>query len=222
MKLIFTLIGFFGASISTQAQQISTREISSNIRFNKQIEEFNNGTEKIRYADIKGIPYYYPEFINAKIGDTKTSAPIRYNSFLDTIELINNEDVYQLPKEESNPSFTLETTKEKLVYVKTEDLYSGYFFELNEGKFRILKKIITKYQAATPPPNPMIAGNPAIFMPQKPIYFIKGENIFIKINNSKELAEKFPDKKISEFISKNKIKLSREADLIQLGNFLNQ
>ena len=54
------------------------------------------------------------------------------------------------------------------------------------------------------------------------IYFIKGENIFIKINNSKELAEKFPDKKISEFISKNKIKLSREADLIQLGNFLNQ
>ena len=53
-------------------------------------------------------------------------------------------------------------------------------------------------------------------------YFIKAENIFLKINNSKELAEKFPEKKISEFISKNKIKLSREADLIQLGNFLNQ
>jgi hypothetical protein len=222
MKVFFSFIGLFGALIFTQAQQISTREISSTIRFNNQIEEFNNGTEKIKYSDIKGIPYYYPQFINAKIGDTKTSAPIRYNSFLDTIEIVNKEDVYQLPKEESNPSFTFETTKEKLVYVKTEDIYSGYFFELNEGKFRILKKIITKYQPATASPNPMIPGNPAIFMPQKPIYFIKGENSFIKINNSKELAENFPEKRISEFISKNSIKLSREADLIKLGNFLNQ
>lgn len=222
MRIFFSFITLVGALISIQAQQISTREISSNIRFNKQIDEFNNGTEKIKYADIKGIPYYKPQFINAKIGETGTSAPIRYNSFLDTVEIVNKEDVYQLPKDESNPSFTFETTKEKLVFVKTEDIYSGYFFELNEGKYRVLKKVITKYQPATPSSNPIIAGIPAIFIPQKPIYFIKGENSFIKINNSRELAENFPEKKISEFISKNNIKLSREADLIKLGNFLNQ
>lgn len=208
-----------------QAQQISLGEISRNARFNQQIDEFNNGKSKIKYSDIKGIPYYYPQFVDAKIGDTSATVPVRYNIFLDTIEVVEKEDVYQLPKDEPTPAFTFETTKEKLVFVKTDDFYSGYFFELTEGKYRILKKVSTKYQPATPAPNTLIAGSPAQFIPQKPIYFIQTGNRFIKIPKStKELAAELPEKakELKDFVDKNKIKLNREEDLIKLGNFLNQ
>ena len=115
MKTIFIALFSLFAGLFLQAQQVSLGEISRTARFGQLIDEVNNGATKINYSDIKGIPYYYPEFINAKIGETSTSAPIRYNSFLDTIEIVNNEDVYQLPKDGSNPYFTFLTTKEKLV-----------------------------------------------------------------------------------------------------------
>jgi len=221
LSLTFVLI----SGILLQAQQVSLNEISRKARFDKQIEELNNGASKINYSDIQGIPYYYPEFIPAKVGETTNIVPMRYNSFLDTVEVVEKEDVYQISKNETSPTFTFETTKEKLVFVKTNDLYSGYFFELTGGKFKILKKVITKYFEAIAAPNPMIAGTAARFDTQKPIYFIQFENTFIKIPKSiKELAGKFPAQvaSINDFANKNKIKLNREEDLIKLGNFLNQ
>ena len=109
---------------------------------------------------------------------------MRYNIFLDTIEVSEKVTVYELPKDEPTPSFTFTTTKEKLVFVRTNDIYSGHFFELNSGKYRILKKVVAKYTAATPAPNSLIAGTPAQFSAQKPIYFIHFENSFIKIPKS--------------------------------------
>ena len=205
-----------------RAQQISLGEINRNLRFEKELDKFNNGPEKIKYSDIKGIPYYYPQFLKAKVGETSTTALIRYNSFLDTVELVDKVNVYQLPKDESSPNFTFEGTKEKLIFVKTEDLYSGYFFEISDGKYRILKKVVTIYIKEVPAPNSMIAATPAVFRPQKPMYFIKTENKFFKITNSKDLAKYFAEKEVEKFISKNKIKLNREEDLIKLGTFLNQ
>lgn len=219
---LFSIVMTFGLA---QAQQISLREISSNIKFNQQIDEFNNGKDKIKYADIQGIPYYNSKFIDAKVGETSGTIPIRYNVFLDTVEVSEKGTVYELPKDEPTPSFTFTTTKEKLVFVNTNDIYSGYFFELNDGKYRILKKVVAKYIPATPAPNSLIAGTPAQFSLQKPMYFIHFENSFIKIpKNSKELAAEMPHKakEIKEFIDKNKIKLSKEEDLVKLGNFLNQ
>ena len=71
----------------------------------------------------------------------------------------------------------------------------------------------------------MIAGTPAQFSLQKPLYFIQFENSFIKIPKSgKELAAEMPHKgkEIKEFVDKYKIKLNREEDLVKLANFLNQ
>ena len=225
MKITISILSLIFIGTTTQAQQISLSEISSNIRFNKQINEFNSGTAKIKYSDIQGIPYYYAQFVNAKVGDNESTIPVRYNIFLDTIELVEKENVYELPKDEPTPDFTFTTTKEKLVFVKTNDIYSGHFFELTGGKNRILKKVITKYQPATPAPNSLIAGTPAQFILQRPLYFIETENNVIPVpKNSKELAALFPDraKEINEFVKTNKIKINREDDLIKLGNFLNK
>ena len=225
MKILLTLLPLFFAGVFSQAQQISLGEIARNARFDKQIDEFNNGQTKIKYSDINGIPYYYPQFTTVKVGEGTGTISLRYNIFLDTIEVVEKEDVYELSKEEPTPDFTFLSTKEKLVYVKTNDQYSGYFFELAPGKLRILKKVSTKYQPATPAPNSLISGTPAMFIFQKPIYFIQAENRLIKIpKNTKELAAEFPAqaKEIKDFIDQQKIKLSREEDLIKLVQFLNK
>ena len=53
MKSIISILSIVLTVSLAQAQQISLREISSNIKFNQQIDEFNNGKEKIKYADIQ-------------------------------------------------------------------------------------------------------------------------------------------------------------------------
>lgn len=209
----------------TYAQQVSLGEISRLVRFTKTIDEVNNGKTKLKYSDIQGIPYYYDNFANARVGDTSSIIPIRYNSFLDTIEVLDKTDVYEIPKEESYPKFTFEKTNEKLVLVNTHNEFSGYFFEMTSGKNRILKKVTTKFHDAIPAPNSLIPGTSARFEIQKPIYFIETENGYIRVpKNSKDLLAIFPDKKgpLSDFLKNNKIKLNNEADLIKLGIFFNQ
>ena len=226
MKSIISLLSILITANFVQAQQqMSLREISSNIRFDKLIDEFNNGKDKIKYADIQGIPYYYAKFIDANVDKTSGTIPIRYNIFLDTIEVMDKQTVYEIPKDEPTPAFTFTTTKEKLVFVNTNDIYAGHFFELTAGKYRILKKVQTKYIAAIPSTNPLIAGTSAQFILDKPLYFIQSEDGFTKIpKNAKELATAMPNKgqEILDFVNKNKIKLNREEDLIKLGTFLNQ
>lgn len=214
------------AGVFSQAQRhINVSEAARIAHFNKVIDEINNGKEKIKYSDIQGIPYYTANFVPAKAGDTPNTVSIRYNTFLDTIEILNGTDVYEIPKEESYPKFTFEGTKEKLVLVNTHNELAGYFFELAGGKNRLLKKITTKFYEAVPAPNSLITGTPARFETQKPMYFIQTEDGFIKIpKNNKDLLVSFSNKKdvVESFMKSNKTKLTKEADLIKLVNFLNQ
>ena len=224
MKTILISILLLISSNFLQAQQVTLSEIARQSKFTKIIDEINNGKQKIKYSDIQGIPYYSKDFLKGRVGDTSSTVPIRYNTFLDTIEILVNSDVYEIPKEDSYPKFTIEKTNERLVLVNTYDDYAGYFFELTSGKNRILKKIITHFRDAVPAPNSLIAGTPARFETLKPIYFIKTEDSLIKIpKNTKDLPALFPEKKdeISAFLKSNTIKTNNEADLIKLANFFN-
>lgn len=224
MKTIFTIFSLVAVSAMLDAQQISVSQIARDARWSKQIDEVNNGKQKIKYSDIQGVPYYNMDFLPARVGDTSASVPIRYNSFLDTVEILVNADVFEIPREESYPKFTYEKTGEKLVLVNTHDELAGYFFELAGGKNRLLKKVTTKFHDAVPAPNSMIPGTSARFELLKPAYFIKTEDAMIRIpKNAKDLLISFPGREteLADFIKKNKIKLTSEPDLIKLNNFLN-
>jgi len=224
MKIFYGLILIAISAISLQAQQISLGEISRLAKFNKLIDEVNNGTQKIKYSEIEGIPYSNINFVRAKVGESTTWVPIRYNSFLDTVEILVNTDVFEIPRAEAPPRFTFEKTNEKLVVVHSQDEYAGYFFEIADGKNRILKKIITKFYDASPAPNSLIPGTPARFETQKPLYFIKTESGLIKIpKTNKDMLVYFPEKKneLNSFLKTTKIKLNHEPDLVKLAEFLN-
>lgn len=225
MKIIYSLILLATINITLNAQLSIVTDAARVARFNKMIDEVNNGKTKIKYSDISGIPYYSAGFLRAKVGDTPSYVPIRYNTFLDAIEIMADNTVYEIPREESYPKFTFEGTKEKLILVNSGDEYAGYFFEIEAGKNKLLKKIVTKYFDPIPSNNPMITGSPARFETLKPLYFIKTETGLVKIpKNAKDLAASFPDKKdaVNDFIKTNKTKMNNEADLIKLTQFLNK
>ncbi|MBO6200047.1 MAG: hypothetical protein J6N74_00315 [Chryseobacterium sp.] len=225
MKTIFIAAGLFFGITSLKAQQI---DLNRNANFNKSMDEISNGQKKIKYSDIQGTPYYYVNFIPARVGDTSGIIPIRYNPFLDTIEIMDNNsgNVYELPKEEAYPKFTFQNTNERLVLVNTNNEYSGYFFELVGGKNRLLKKISTKFKDEIPAPNSLVSAIPAKFEVQKPIYFIKTDEKVVKATKkADDLLNALPaDKKeaTKDFIKTNKIKLNEELDLIKLVTFLNK
>jgi len=225
MKKLIITASIFLSGIYLQAQQI---DLARNAQFTKSMDEINNGPKKIKYSDIQGTPYYYPNFIPAKLGDTSGTIPIRYSPFLDSVEIMDNKtgNVYVIPEEEAYPKFTFETTKEKLVLVNTNNEYSGYFFEIVGGKNRLLKKVITKFKDETPPPNTLVPGIPAKFEVQKPIYFIKSDEGLVKVSKkTDDLLNALPaDKKdaAKDFIKTNKIKLNEELDLVKLVTFLNK
>lgn len=225
MKIIYSIVLLAISTISLNAQHATIGDATRVSNFNKMVDEVNNGKTKIKYSDINGIPYYSAGFVRAKVGDTSSFVPIRYNTFLDAVEIMADNTVYEIPREESYPKFTFEETKEKLVLVNSGDEYAGYFFEIVNGKNRLLKKITTKYYDAVPSNNPMLSSTPARFETLKPIYFIKTATGLVKIpKNAKDVANSFPDQKdaVNEFIKSNKIKVSSEADLIKLVQFLNK
>lgn len=229
MKTIITSVSLLFVGFFTSAQQhISLGEAARTARFNKIIDEVNNGPKKLKYADIQGSPYYYANFVSARVGDTSGIIPIRYSPFLDSVEILdsNSGNVYEIPKEEAYPKFTFQTTNEKLVLVNTNNEYSGYFFELVAGKNRLLKKISTKFKDEVPAPNTLVSAIPPKFEVQRPIYFIKSDDYVIKLTKKvDDLIKNLPaDKKdaTKDFIKANKIKLNDELDLIKLVNFLNK
>ncbi len=229
MKTIIITASFLLFGTISYAQQNSNfNDIARTAHFNKTIDEINDGPKKLKYSDIQGSPYYFANFVPAKVGDTSGIIPVRYNPFLDTVEILDNNtgNVYELPKEEAYPKFTFETTHEKLVLVNTNNEYSGYFFELVGGKNRLLKKVITKFKPEIPAPNSLLPSTPAKFEKLKPIYFIKTEDNTIKITKkADDLLNALPaDKKdsVKDFIKTNKIKLTEELDLIKLVTFLNK
>jgi len=224
MKKIFITAAVLFMSISVYSQSISQSLFEVN-RFNKFIDEVNNGQKKLKYSDIQGSPYYHKNFEPAKLADNPEIINIRYNTLLDSVEFLNGTDVYELPRSNSFPKFTLLTTNEKLVFLNTGTDYAGYFFELVSGKNRLLKKVRVKFDPEIPAPNTMISGTPARFAPIDPVYFIQTGNQDIQVpKKTEELLVYFTDNKdaVANFIKSNKIKLMKEADLIKLVQFLNQ
>lgn len=220
------LVTAFALLLSTSAySQSMFQKLMETNRFNKFIDEVNNGPKKLKYSDIQGSPYYYKSFAPAKLADNPEIINIRYNTLLDSVELLNGTDVYELPRSSNFPKFTFTTTNEVLVRVDTGNDFSGYFFELVNGKNRLLKKVKVRFDPEVPAPNTLISGTPARFAPLDPVYFIQTGNQDIQVpKKTEELLVNFTDNKdaVVSFIKSNKIKLNKEADLIKLVQFLNQ
>jgi len=230
MKKILITAVIVPVSILFHAQQNTSREsYFRDVRFNQDMEKTKNGEKKLGYVDIEGSPYYNPNFLPAKFGNSSEIHPIRYDCVADTVEFLNGNDIYKIPKEnirkDSDLSkFTFEESHETLILVDTYNEFSGYYFLITNGKNQLLKKATIEFHPEVPAPNHLIKAIPARFEKPKTTYFIKTENDFIKIpKTNEEFLNHFSENKdkINDFLKKNKIKLKKESDLIKLASFLN-
>lgn len=226
MKSIIITASLLISSISLQAQQISVTEYARNAKFNRTIDEINNGKATLKYSDIQGNPFYKSGFSNAKVGDTENILSVRYNLYKDSFEVLNNSDIYSIPKDNAFSKFVFISSNEKFILSNDDEGMSGYFLVVAEGRNKLLKKLSVKYSPEIPAPNTLISGTPARFESQKPVYYIKNEDQIIKLTKkTDDLINALPvDKKdaVKDFIKANKIKLNEELDLIKLVNFLNK
>lgn len=223
MKTSLIVIGIFLGGAFINAQQI---DFARNTQFVKSMDEINSGKAVLKYSDIQGNAFYKSGFNNAKIGETSTILPVRYNMFKDSFEILNDNDVYAVPKDNTFSTFTFISSNEKFILGKDDEGFAGYFLVLSEGKHKLLKKIFVKFYPEVPAQSSMVPGTPAKFEKQKPIYFIKTDDKIVKLTKkSDDFFNALPEQKkneVKEFIKSNKIKMTEELDLIKLVNFLNK
>lgn len=218
--LTIALILITGVTINAQANFFN-----EGYRWNKFIDRVNSAKgEKLNYADIEGNAYFAKIFLNADISNATTQIKARYNTYTDTVELRNEDDIFELPKSQKYGRISFLNPNAILVYVTTGNIPIGYYFELATGKYTLLKKLKAEFREGSPAINSFTPAVAPKFENLNPVYYIKSDEAVITLGkNSKELIAAMPDKKeaINDFVKTNKIKFNQDLDLIRLVNFLN-
>ncbi|MEH6537160.1 MAG: hypothetical protein V7719_12250 [Psychroserpens sp.] len=181
---------------------------------------------------IKGTPYIVNEFMPGKISIDKESKiySLRYNAFNDVIEVQkSNGDLNALNINLTDVTVTF--TKDNKSYSAynyidpvTNNSMKGYFVVVSDEAKPLLVKeriIFTEKQQAK---NSYGKTKPAQYKRKGDLYFSLNDNgvAIVLSSNKKDLAKAFPkhSKDILSFIKANKIKTSKQADLVKLLNYI--
>ncbi len=182
-------------------------------------------------ANIIGTPYYDEEFNSANIAPMDKVYFVRYNAALDDMEVIQSNDTLIMNK--NNKNYVIKQNKGNLTYkileyADSKDDKLGYYVQLTEGTnvalYRKDRKKFVEVKKAAYGGN--LGATSAQFKKQKSEFYIelKGSGNAIKIpKNKKEVIKLFSGKEdlVEKFIKKNKIKVTKEKDLINLINYVN-
>jgi len=180
-------------------------------------------------TDIEGSPYLNDEFMDGTIYTTSKTQyqniPLRYNIFNDNLEFKTPEDqVMSIAAPEIVESAVFGEYKMCYVpYTISKKMKRGFLKELVNGKVSLYAKPEILYKKPVEPEAYKDA-EPAKFLRKSDSYFIRvGKEEAKKFDNKKELIDIFPDhqKKVADFIKKNKIKPTKEDGLIELINYYN-
>lgn len=230
MKKNFIITILIVHGITTHAQQQLSREsYQQDVRFSQYMDKLSSDSKKMKYEDIQGSPYYHLEFLPARFGNTSSSHSIRYNIYTDTVEMMIDSVIDEIPKtnivkESPLSKFTFEKSNETLILIDSHDERSGYFFLLANGKNQLLKKIKLEFKSEIPAPSHLIPRIPPRFEKPAITYFIKNQSGLIEIpKKESEFLVYFPQniEQIKSFIKKHRLKFSHEKDLIKLVNYIN-
>ena len=181
------------------------------------------------YVGFKGNPYLDENFIEGVmvVDDTirVRNFPLRYNLFKQNMEFISKDEIYYI----INPFRVnyLEFDKKKFLYIcyadKGDD-FNGYFEVLEEGKCDLYRRYTCRLEEGY--------YNKALSAGDRSYKYVKFEHYYMSKDN--EPAVKIKAKKgslfkimtenkdeIDNYIKENKLKLSKEEDLIKLVNYYN-
>jgi len=190
-------------------------------------------TYNIKDTKAVGSPYLNKAFLPAHISAMPDKVfKVRYNAYDDEIEIeIDEGNIQNFNKNIKGVVVTMLNDDLKFTSISYVDdingLTRGYLTPLTENnkKVKLFSRKAIKLIEAKPAVTSYDKDKPAEFK-------VIGDTPYISVNdayarelpkNKKDIAKLFPEnsKDVLNFIKKNKIKTSREADLIKLINYLN-
>ncbi|MGH1384748.1 hypothetical protein [Kordia sp.] len=179
-------------------------------------------------ANAEGSQFYEETFKKATISNTENVFNVRYNAFLDEMEILDGNDIALIDKEYQKHliSFLDGNISYKVLWEKHKNAKASlaYFVQLEDNNYLSLyRKDSKKYV----PSRKQRANDTGKFQNVRSRFYVEinhsGKAIPLPRTN-KEFAALFSDKraKIVAYMKSEKLKVRKENDLIQLINYINE
>ncbi|MFK7747934.1 MAG: hypothetical protein AB8B65_06075 [Kordia sp.] len=222
--LLITVSGFSQTAKQTVQASMFHNDISSQAILQKNMA-------RVMKANIDGTPYYDETFNSANINPIGKVFMVRYNVALDVMEVIQKNDTLIMDKK--NRSYVIEQNKGNITYKILQYVESqnddklGYYIQLTNGKnVKLYRKDRKKFVEVKRAAYGSINGSSAKYKEQKSEYYIEyGDNgTAVKLPRKKKSVIKLfvsKEKEVKAFIKKNKIKFTKEQDLMKFVNYVN-
>jgi len=220
--LAFVLLVIQSSILQAQVPVLGSETLLNKLRLNKGI----NGIESVLYADIKGDPFIFKDFMKGQLViDTgeKIDVNVRYDTYADQMHLKDKDVIYAIIHPEKVK--LIEVDSLKFIYsayanslAEETSKESSYFIMKTEGNCKLLIKKNIRIQDAEPA-KLYVEAKPAKFIPTKDTYYLKlGDKPAIKIRNEKDLLSVLSDKKdkLSSLIKSNKLQINDINDLVKI------
>lgn len=224
MKQLTILVLLALISVNTYSQ--ATLYVGENFMNNYRNVVINT-SKNISGENITGTPFTTDVFVLGKVIGYKNNYLLRYDAFNDQMLAKRKDDRVVIVNKETITEVTFNDGTKYVVFDYTFDgaKKNGYLeVLLSNSVISLFKKEVINFRPAQKPATGYDQPKPPAFKKARDRYLIsnkKGEiNSFIK---KKDFLNFFPDKKtdIEKFIKSNKIKLTKEKDLISLIKYVN-
>lgn len=175
--------------------------------------------------DIEGSPYLTDEFIMGTVfikNENPYSAMMRFNAYQDEIQVKASDGISSLFKREyiwaeiGGQSFKIETYKDR------SGTSRGYFVELNQGKIRLLKRVIREFKMGQPAVSSYSEDTPSRFDQKVTYYLINEGDPAEEVRlRKKDVLGFLSSKDVDSFVKENKLKLKSESEVIKVLTQIN-
>lgn len=178
----------------------------------------------------QGSPYLNEEFVEGKItvdNELNYKKQLRYNAYSDIFELRGDDNQINALLRSTNVTVLIDNSMFELIdYLLNNEVKEGYFEKLNrKGKTILLKQYRKKFIDIVKAKSSYQSDSPAKFVLDKS-YFIKMNEVSPAVKiilKKKNILSVLSDKGIlvKEYISKNKLNLKNEQEVVQLFDYYN-
>ena len=228
MKLLKTTLLFLFSISLSNAQSIAFAD--GNATYGRE-NSFITIDADTRY-DVEGSKYLDDAFLPAVVSTMPDKLfNVKYNIFSGEMEVQStNKKAYALNKYRKDIVITFINSKKTYQlfdFINNDDMMQlGYFLVLNRGENKILKKEKIIFLEEKPSKTGYDEHRPPQYKRLVDKYYIKissSSNAVELPKNKKKFADLFPKSKsdILDFIKTNKIKFSKDEDLIKLITHIN-
>lgn len=223
-KILFLSISITALFSNFAEAQINAQQTVNDIATNERRFADKNKVDK-----TAGSKYFNETFLPAKIAGSNEIILVRHNAYTDDMEVSINNEVKVVPAE-LNTVINMTNSPisyEYVAYTNEKGVKKEGYLKLisNNPKVKIYKSETVYLKPEVHPASGYDTYQPATYAKSKDEYFFKLGESEIKTLPLKKKAiisivpEK--EKEIASFIKENKISFSEDADLNQLGRFIN-